>query len=151
MLQNCTVQRTTVRAPGNTTDALAAASMDRELLHGVPAEELARLTGVHVTTARRWKRGAPLEPPVARLLSLLLTGDLGAISPAWRGWRLVDGKLYGPDLVDGFTPGDVLSIPYLRSQVAAYQSRLRFAVQADWVACSYTEPDQHQLPAARTA
>lgn len=145
------MHRDNVRTPGSASDALAAAPMDRELLHGIPAEELARLTGAHVTTARRWKRGAPLEPPVARLLRILLTGDLGAISPAWRGWRLVDGKLYGPDLMDGFTPGDVLSIPFTRAQVEAYRSRLRFAVQADWIDGAYTEPDQHQLPAARTA
>jgi hypothetical protein len=109
-----------------------------EFLYGYPAEELADLTGVHVATARRWKRGDALPPVADRLLRLVLTGDLGLISRAWRGWRLAAGTLVGPDGITA-TPGEVLAIPFVRAQVSAYQARQRFATQADWVDGRYVD------------
>ena len=55
---------------------------------------------------------------------MILIADLGAFSPAFAGWTLRAGNLVSPE---GWlaTPGDILSIPLLRSQVAAYQARER--------------------------
>jgi len=100
------------------------------ITYGVPAEQIARLTGVHVTTARRYKRGEPVPEPVARLLSIMLLGDIGALDASWRGWRVIRGELYGPDLANGFRPGDVLSLPFVRLQLKNYQSEERAARRA---------------------
>lgn len=114
---------------------------------GTSAETLAELTGVHVTTARRWKRGEPVPCAAARLLAILLTGDLGLISRAWRGWRIGQAELVGPDGITA-TPGEVLAIPFVRAQVSAYQARQRFAVQADWVDGRYVDgAEQTSAPA----
>jgi hypothetical protein len=117
-----------------------------ELIIGYGAEQLAALTGVHVSTARRWKRGEPVPAAAARLLAILLTGDLGLISRAWRGWALRAGTLAGPDGMTA-TPPEVLAIPFVRAQVQAYQARARFAVQADWVDGRYVDGDQTAAPA----
>ena len=93
--------------------------------YGIPAEVIARLCKVDVATARRWKRGATRMPEAAKMI---LSADLGAFSPAFAGWTLRAGNLVSPE---GWlaTPGDILSIPLLRAQVAAYQARER-VVQA---------------------
>jgi hypothetical protein len=102
------------------------------ITYGVNAEQLANLTGVHITTARRWKRGEqPLPPPVAKLLSIVPTGELGGVDAAWRGWCLRGGELYAPDLAADFKPGDVLAIPFVRAQLREHQREQRFPRQAD--------------------
>jgi hypothetical protein len=55
---------------------------------------------------------------------MILTGDLGAFDPAFRGWKLRDGKLISPEGWEA-TAGDILSIPLLRAQISAYQASLR--------------------------
>lgn len=110
------------------------------------AEEWAALAGVHITTARRWKR-AGMPEPVRRLLHIMVNGDLSAISRAWRGWALRAGALVGPDGITA-TPGEVLAIPFVRAQVQSYQARARFALQADWVDGRYVDgADQTHAPA----
>ena len=89
-----------------------------ELLHGMSADTLAELTGVHVTTCRRWVREKRVPPPIARLLGIVRRGDLGVIAPAWAGWRLVrdygvndatrEARLVSPEGWD-FTPGDIIA------------------------------------------
>ena len=55
---------------------------------------------------------------------MVLSADLGQFDPAWRGWLLRDGKLISPEGW-GATPGDVLSLPLLRAQIANYQADKR--------------------------
>ena len=55
---------------------------------------------------------------------MILTGDLGAFDPAFRGWKLRGGKLISPGGWEA-SAGDVLSIPLLRAQISAYQASLR--------------------------
>jgi hypothetical protein len=109
---------------------------------GHSAEALAELAGVHITTARRWKReGAPAMED--RFLRILTEGDLGEIDPVWRGWNLKRGVLCG---LDGFffTPGEVMGIPFTKALLKTLQQReaheRRFAVQADWIEGRYVEP-----------
>lgn len=105
---------------------------------GTTAEELANLTGAHITSARRWKReGAP--PAISKLLSLLIDGDLSAISPEWKGWRLKGARLIGYDGLE-FERGEIMAIPYTRERVHSLERARKFEVQADWIEGGYVEP-----------
>jgi hypothetical protein len=55
---------------------------------------------------------------------LLILGDLSAFDPEWRGWTARGGKLISPEGWE-ITVGDVLSLPLMRQQLAAYKSELR--------------------------
>ena len=95
--------------------------------YGINAEEVARRCKVDVRTARRWKRGDSRIPETA---AMILSGDLGQIDPAWRGWVLRDGKLISPEGWEA-DPGDVLSLPLLRAQLATYQAEKRQIMAMD--------------------
>jgi hypothetical protein len=110
-------------------------------LYGHPAESLARLTGRHMTTARRWKNLRRVPLWLATLVRVCLDGDLGPISATWRGWTVRGRHLVSPEGWE-FTPGDVRSVPFLHAQVAAYQQRQRTALQADWVEERYVDPEE---------
>lgn len=105
-------------------------------LYGVPVSLLAQLTGAHPTTARRWKRAARPPSWLARLVRLVVEGDLGEMSAAWRGWKLVSGELVSPE---GWTatPGEVRALPLMHGQIAAYQAQLRLPAQGDWIEGRY--------------
>lgn len=105
----------------------------RDPFYGVSAEAIAAAVDVHITTARRWKRGE--EPPhAARIVIDLMTGeqDLGVLFPEWRGWRIKEDKLYGPNDV-GYAPGEILATDYWRTLIRHYQAEQRLPRQADWV------------------
>jgi hypothetical protein len=113
--------------------------MGTDLLYGIAAEQIARLTGVHLSTARRWKRTGKhprwLEPFVA----MALNGQLGPIAGAWRGWILRGPYLVSPEGWQ-FTFGEIRSIPFLHAQVRTYQTRERTHLQADWIDGRYVAP-----------
>ena len=90
-------------------------------LYGIPIKEIARICHVDLTTARRWKRGARCPPKSALLL---IGADLGCFSPEWSGWRLKDQDLISPE---GWriARGQVMIVPLLRQQIAAYEVELR--------------------------
>jgi hypothetical protein len=92
-------------------------------LYGISAEEIATRCGVDLATARRWKRGATRIP---RTAVAVLLGDLGAIDPHFRGWKIEHGEIISPEGWR-FGPGEVLSLPLLRQQLAAYQATERVA------------------------
>ena len=89
--------------------------------YGITIKEIARICHVDLTTARRWKRGARCPPKMALLL---ICGDLKCFDPEWRGWRARGGKLISPEGWE-ITVGDVLALPLMRQQLAAYQTELR--------------------------
>lgn len=63
---------------------------------------------VHPETLRRWRRRRRV-PPVPALAIRLLQGELGEISPTWRGWRLDgDGYLVSPE-------GETWTVPRLNA------------------------------------
>jgi len=95
--------------------------------YGISGEEIARRCRVSIATARRWKRGDMRIPDTA---AMILSSDLGQLDPAWCGWVLRDGKLISPEGCDA-TPGDVLSLRLLRSQLAAYQAEKRQLMAMD--------------------
>jgi hypothetical protein len=90
-------------------------------LYSITIKEIARICHVNLTTARRWKRGARCPPKSALLL---ICGDLIAFDREWRGWRVREGKLISPEGWE-ITVGDVLALPLMRQQLAAYQTELK--------------------------
>jgi hypothetical protein len=112
--------------------------MGTDLLYGVGAQDLAALAGVHISTARRWKRTGKYPRKLAPLLAVLRDGQLGPISRAWRGWCIRGDRLISPEGWS-FTFGEIRSIPFMQAQVSGYQSRERTHLQADWIAERYVE------------
>lgn len=55
---------------------------------------------------------------------LLICGDLIAFDYEWRGWVAKGGKLISPEGWE-ITVGDVLALPLMRQQLAAYKAELR--------------------------
>jgi len=106
--------------------------MDAQELYGFGAHVIAARAGVSLPTARRWKRARTLNGAIARLLRLVLFGELGEISRAWRGWSLRDGEITSPEGW-GFKPGEICAIPFFRAQLAAYQAEQRLPRQGDFI------------------
>lgn len=91
--------------------------------------------GVSVATLSRWKR-TRRTPRWALLLIAILSGDLTAIDPAFRGWLIRAGELVTPEGWR-FSPGEIRSIPFLYGQVRVWRAE----------ALMYRNtPQQHQLP-----
>ena len=105
-----------------------------EALHGVSAERIVEICRVHLTTARRWKRGE--EPPFTalELIQLHEGGELGVVDLKWAGWRMRGGKLISDDRASEFTPGEVRAIPFMKMQIASYHRDQRLPRQGDWIA-----------------
>ena len=112
---------------------------DGEALHGVSAEELARLTGVHLTTALRWKRTRRTKRWLHLLVSMCVWGKLAPASRHWAGWFVRGEHLVSPE---GwcFTPGEVRAIPFMRAQIQTYQQLQRTIQQADWIEQRFVAP-----------
>lgn len=108
-----------------------------DTVYGLPAEVIAERTGVDVSTARRWKSGATRIPKAA---VLVLKADLGCFSPEWSGWHLEGQDLVSPE---GWriARGQVLNVPLMRQQLAAYQVELTVRKQA-----KVAELDEQPLP-----
>lgn len=87
-----------------------------ELL-GIPINEIARICGVDLSTARRWKRGATYPPESALML---LRGDLGMLDPGWSGWRLSRGQLISPEGWEA-TPGHVRAMKMMNATLGVYR------------------------------
>lgn len=115
---------------------------------GWTSEQLAERTGVSLRTARRWRQTGQYPPWAAILIRVMIRGDLGAIDPAWRGWRLIRGQLVSRENWI-FPPGEVLSIPLMRGQVREWRNKLKYSVQADWVDERWREPEETIAPAAQ--
>jgi hypothetical protein len=106
--------------------------------YGIPAEFIAALCGVDLSTARRWKNGTSRIPMTARKL---LAGDLEAFDPVWRGWTVKRGELVSPE---GWiaTPGEVRSIPLLRARISQLERMVRDATRLE---------EQPEIPYGRQA
>ncbi len=103
-----------------------------DALYGISAELIAELCGVHITTARRWKRGEEPTFAALQLIKLFTTGDLVVVDLRWSGWRIKNGTLIAPDGMQ-FTPGDVQAGPFWQQLAKSYQTEQRLPRQGDWV------------------
>lgn len=93
----------------------------KEVLFGLSIKTIAETCHVDLTTARRWKRGA-ICPPQSALM--MLTGDLGFVDPAWRGWCLRKGHLVSPEGWE-MSMSDVLASRLHEAQLAAWRVEVR--------------------------
>lgn len=93
-----------------------------------PAKEIARLCGVDLATARRWRRQASCPPASA---VFLINADLGCFDKAWRGWIMRRGLLVSPDGQE-VAPNDIRAIPFMRLQIHSYQLESRLQHMASF-------------------
>jgi len=101
-----------------------------KLLHarmdaGLSDDDVISKIGTHRMTWWRYRSGQQ-KPPLA------VCGYLSALAGIfhWPGWRkfninVLNGKLFRSDLRDGFTPGDVASIFFMRQELHYWRSRAR--------------------------
>jgi hypothetical protein len=84
------------------------------------ASEVAAICQVSITTAKRWLAHKSRIPDYALLR---LSGDLGAVNDAWKGWRIEGDSLISPK---GWIIGrrELESVPGLREQLADVQQEL---------------------------
>jgi Phage protein len=113
--------------------------MGTDPLYGIAAERIATLTGAHISTARRWKRSGKHPRWLEPFLAMAVSGQLGPIERAWRGWVLRDQYLVSPEGWR-FSFGEIRAIPFMHAQIANYQRLQRCAVQADWIERRYVDP-----------
>jgi len=104
--------------------------------YGIPADQIAALCGVDIATARRWKSGRSRIPVAAKKL---LAGDLGAFGKEWKGWKIVKGEIVSPEGWS-YPPGEILAIPFLRAQLAHFESLRRQARELD------EQPREAEIP-----
>lgn len=115
----------TAPKPRHNSPSLNTGEFDSvELLHFFTADELAAVAGCSVRTIRRWRAAGTIPQHVARAAGVLLAGWLGAIHPAWRGYRVLrSGELAAPGGV-ALKPGEIAAVPVLRQQVRALEAEL---------------------------
>lgn len=79
--------------------------------------DLARLAGVSLRTARRWRATGHIPRPARVLIAVKLGWlELGVLSPAWSGWYLRRGELVSPDGWT-FSAGELLALPFRYQQL----------------------------------
>lgn len=93
------------------------------LMAGHTAQTAADFCGVSLKTWRRYEQNPPRW---ALALFAALAGDLGAIAPAWEGWRLCgrSGELYDAN-GDRYAPGYLRSFWYRNQQSQADRATIR--------------------------
>ncbi|HWK75383.1 MAG TPA: hypothetical protein VNQ81_13985 [Povalibacter sp.] len=92
-------------------------------LYGLSALLLADITGVHIETAKRWKRAGQLPAAHRAIVQLKTVGDLGMLNPHWRGYRLYADRIWTPEGA-WVSPGDIRAIPYTRELVKELKRQL---------------------------
>lgn len=96
---------------------------DPRSTYGLPAWLLAEVTGTHKDTARRWKRAGLVPRHFADLVQLRIHGDLGVLSPAWKGFRLRNDHIWTPE-DQPVKFGELRAIPYNRELIRELQHQL---------------------------
>jgi|SRR5579862_1390479 len=100
------------------------------ILYGLNIKEIARICGVSLKTAQRWKSGQTVPPKTA--LQVLIR-NLGCFHPGWHGWTINEaGQLVSPEGWQA-SPGDVLAIQFTQAQLSAWRleaQRLKAELEA---------------------
>ena len=94
------------------------------LLEAIGLIAVERELNVHRTTVQRWQRGVVRIPGAKHLAIRQLLGDLPGTAGQWSGWRFWKGELIAPG-GNRFTAGDVLSLIFLRQQLAAREAEIQ--------------------------
>ena len=106
------------------------------------AEVIAEIAGVDISTVRRWKRTGKVPPPIGKLLTILIRGDISSLG--FYGWRILNGELISPE---GWTygPGEVLALTLLRQRVAFLETERRKFLGLEEQPTTTTEIDLEHL------
>lgn len=110
---SCRVPGRAVKAPAHSLELTAL-----YLEAGLTWNGLQTFLGRSERTLRRWRHSGP--PRWVRELLRLRAGYLDA--RGWKGWRLVDGEIYAPDLAHGFRQSDLYRAHWDRQRVRALES-----------------------------
>jgi len=116
-----------------------------EELEDITPELIAEVCRVHVTTARRWKRGEMPPFTALKIINLYKNGELGEVDLRWHNWKLRNGLLISDD-GSSFTPGQVRAIPFMEMQIDSYKRDQRSVRQADWISGEWKPaPEQEDI------
>ena len=93
------------------------------LIKDFSAKHIARVCGVDIRTARRWRSRTQCPPP---WVIALLTADLGIFGPYWAGWVIRGEEIVSPD---GWRirRNDALAVPFMHGQISALRNDLKKA------------------------
>jgi transcriptional regulator with XRE-family HTH domain len=87
-------------------------------LYGINIKEIARICGVSLKTAQRWKAGQSVPPKTALMM---LERDLGCFHSEWAGWKISQrGELCSPENWIA-TPGHVRSLQMMQATLGTYR------------------------------
>ncbi len=91
------------------------------LLSHIKKNYVAGVCGVSECTVRHWRRTDSYPEYAVKLVAM----DGGfLLFRGWQGWQIrPDGLLYAPGYRDGFKPGDITSITYLRQRCDELERR----------------------------
>lgn len=95
-----------------------------EIPRGVTATDLAATCGIPVRTVRRWIAAGKAPYAVIVAYRILRNGDLGAISPVWKGWHIIRDQLWSPENCP-FRPGEIQAISITDQLVQELKRQLR--------------------------
>lgn len=92
---------------------------------GLNRAEAAAWLGITPRTLQRHEYALnPPQGPIYRALRLR-AGFLEDIDPAWRGWRLVRGRLFWPGDRYGFSAGEIMAMRFDLQRLAQLERELR--------------------------
>jgi hypothetical protein len=113
-------------------------------LYGININELARICGVSLKTAARWKDGTTCPPPTA---IMILKRDLGCFAKEWSGWTVNGGDLVSPS---GWcvNRNDALTVPLMHGQISALRAEIAQLKDGDGLE---EQPKPGELPEILTA
>lgn len=119
--------------------------MNCKLLYGISIQKIVETTGVHVTTARRWKRTGDVPQRWRRFVDLVVNGNLGALAATWSGWTLTDSELVTPE-GECLGPGQLRATRYHRALESELKRISRQPVQFE-LTLAQPPKDDNSTPA----
>ena len=105
--------------------------------HQLEAQRVARIFGITVATAKQWLSGNRRIP---RHAQAILSGDLGAFSETWEGWRLSKDCLITPNGLI-FSQTDLASAEHWQAELLALRDEL-----AKYQAAGGLVPEEQPVP-----
>lgn len=111
-------------------------------------EDLVRMTGCALSTARRWKAQPHTMPESARrLVGYHVCHDLAILwGKDWEHFKFIDGQLVAPFWRRGFTPREILGMFYRVQQVSGLESDVRLLkrdLERERARCEVLERDNY--------
>lgn len=94
---------------------------------GLSVSDVSRQYGTKRSRVQGWLKDADSAPLAFVTWLRITSGDLGALSAVWSGWRLHNHKLWAPEEASGYDPQHVTDRHWLLQINAALRARLRQA------------------------